>query len=270
MRNFMNKVWKLGAAISIVFMLQGCQRVETGEVGLRIGFDKQVSMGELLPGSFNQTFVGEVLTFPIRDIAVNLDDLHPQTSDNSTLSDFDVTVIYSISPKAVGELYTTKSKSFHALSADGEDTFLMYNYMVTLARTAAYKAAAKFPAMESVRKRDEIEVETMKLVADALKAEKLDTSLSLVKVQIRAIQPAQTIIETANEAIAAQNRLLTVTKQVAIAEQEAKRQEMLSKPANLEYMRVQAALNISEGVKEGKVSTILIPHGMTMYGNGVK
>ena len=252
----------------ILVVLSGCTRIETGEVGLRVGFDKQVALTELNPGSFNQTVWGEVLTFPIRDIAVNLDDLHPQSSDNSTLSDFDVAIIYSISPKAVGELYTTKSKSYHAPSKDGNDTYLMYNYMVTLARTAAYKAAAEFPAMESVRKRDEIESKTMAIVTEALKAEKLDTSLSLVKVQVRAIQPAQSIIDTANDAIAAQNTLLTVTKQVEIAKQEALKQEVLSKPANLEYMRIKAQLNISEGVKEGKVQTILLPHGMTMYGNG--
>ena len=266
----MKKSFVAIVALAVMF-LSGCTRIETGEVGLRVGFDKQVQLQEILPGTgflgMHQVIVGDILTYPVRDIAVQLDDLHPQTSDNSTLSDFDVTVIYSINPKAVGELYTTKAKSFHALGNDGSDTFLMYNYMVTLARTAAYKAAAKFPAMESVRKRDEIEVETMKAVAEALKNEKLETALTLTKVQVRAIQPAQTIINTANEAIAAQNQLITVTKQVEIAKQEALRQAELSKPANLEYMRVKAALNISEGVRDGKVQTVLIPHNLTMYGN---
>ena len=44
--------------------LAGCTRIETGEVGLRVGIDKQISGTELLPGSFNQTLVGDVLTFP--------------------------------------------------------------------------------------------------------------------------------------------------------------------------------------------------------------
>ncbi len=257
---------KFVAVILVLLALAGCQRIETGEVGLRVGFDKQVAMGELQPGSFNQTVIGDVLTFPVRDIAVPLDNIRPQTSDNSTLSDFDVTVIYSINPTAVGELYTTKARAFHALDESG-DTFLMFNYMTTIARTAAYKAVAKFPAMESVRKRDEIEQETTRAVVEALKAEKLDNSLTLTKVQVRAIQPAQTIIDTANEAIASQNRLITATKQVQIAEQEAARQEFLSKPANLEYMRVQAALNISEGVRDGKVQTIIVPNNFTMLGS---
>lgn len=250
----------------VAILAVGCTRIETGEVGLRVGFDKQVSLQELAPGTFNQVIIGDVLTFPVRDISVNLEDLHPQTQDNSTLSEMDVTVIYSINPSSVGELYTTKARAFHAIDESG-DTFLMYNYMVTIARTAAYKAAAKFPAMESVRKRDEIEQETTRLVEKALKDENLDTSLTLTKVQIRAIMPAQTIIDTANDAIAAQNRLIAVKKQVEIAQQEAKRQAFLSRPANLAYMRAQADLNISEAVKDGKVQAIIIPNTLTMLGN---
>lgn len=258
---------KILSVLAVLAVISGCQRIETGEAGLRIGFDKQVNLTELQPGSFNQTFVGSVLTFPVRDIAVNLDDLRPQTADNSTLSEMDVTVIYSINPASVGELFTQKSRSFHA--TDDNDTYLMFNYMTTIARTAAYKAAAKFPAMETVRKRDEIEIETAKFVALALKDEKLDDKLTLTKVQIRAVVPAQNIIATANEAIAAQNQLITAKKKVEIAVQEAERQTLLSRPANLEYMKVQAALNISEGVREGKVQTIIVPSGFTMLG-GIK
>jgi len=245
-------------------LMSGCERIETGEVGLRIGFDKQIQSGELQPGSFNQVMVGSVLTFPVRDIAVNLDDIRPQTSDNSTLSEMDVTVIYSINPAAVAEIYTQKSRSFH--SEENGDTYLMYNYMTTLARTAAYKAAALYPAMESVKRRDEIENATIKFVTEALKNEHLDTSLTLTKVQVRAIQPAQTIIDTANEAIAAQNRLITVKKQVEIAHEEAKRQEMLSKPASIAYMKAQTELNYSEAAKGGHVSMMIVPHNFNALG----
>lgn len=255
---------KIISVLALALMFGGCTRIETGEVGLRVGFDKQVSMGELMPGSFNQVLIGDVLTFPVRDIAVNLDDIRPQTSDNSTLSEMDVTVIYSINPASVGELFTTKSRSFHAL--DKDDTYLMYNYMTTIARTAAYKAVAKFPAMESVRKRDEIETETTRLVTEALKAEKLDGSLTLTKVQVRAIQPAQSIIDTANEAIAAQNRLITVKKQVEIAEQEAKRQKELSTPASIAYMKAQTELNYSEAAKGGHVQMMIVPHNFNALG----
>ena len=61
---------KIFALIAAVASLQACTRIETGEVGLRVGFDKQVKNEELLPGSFNQTLIGDVLTFPVKEVAV--------------------------------------------------------------------------------------------------------------------------------------------------------------------------------------------------------
>src|SRR5512143_1163224 len=167
-------------------VLSGCERIETGEVGLRVGFDKQVNTTELQPGSFNQTLVGSVLTFPVRDIALTLDDLHPQTADNSTLQDMDITVIYSINPAAVGELYTTKSRAFHSRD-ESNDIILMYNYLTTVARSAAYKAAATHDALKTISARAEIEADTAKYITAALADEKLSTSLTITKVQVRNI-----------------------------------------------------------------------------------
>jgi len=53
------------SVVTAAVLMSGCTRIETGEVGLRRGFDKQVSGQELLPGSFNQTLVGEDLTIQI-------------------------------------------------------------------------------------------------------------------------------------------------------------------------------------------------------------
>lgn len=256
--------------VAVAFSATACSRVETGEVGLRVGFDKQVNSTELMPGSFNQTMVGDVLLFPVRDISMNLDDMHPQTSDNSTLADMDVTVIYSINPATVSDLYTTKAKAFHAVNDKGE-VFLMYNYIQTITRNAAYKAAAEHEALKTISTRDAIEKSIGEHIAAALKEEKsgnatLAESLTITKVQIRNIQPAQSIIDSANAAISKQNEFIAKQKEVQIAEQEAKRQEFLSRPANLEYMRVQAALNISEGVRDGKVQTIIVPSNFSALG----
>jgi hypothetical protein len=43
MKSFM----KIGALILALASLQACTRIETGEVGLRVGFDKQVSGNEI-------------------------------------------------------------------------------------------------------------------------------------------------------------------------------------------------------------------------------
>lgn len=261
----MKRVLAVLAVLAVAFTSSGCQRIETGEVGLRIGFDKQVNTVELQPGTFNQTFVGSVLTFPVREISLTLDNIHPQTKDNSTLADMDITVIYGIVPSQVGELYVSKSHGMHVV--ENGDIYLMYNYLTTISNSAAFKATQKHDAMTVMGSRQDIENEMMIIMRDTLKSEKLDDKIMISQVQVRNAQPAQSIIDSANEAIKAQNDLKTATKKVAIAEQEAARQTLLARPANLEYMKVQAQLNISEGVRDGKVQTVLIPHGMTMYGN---
>ena len=238
----------------------GCERIETGEVGLRVGFDKQVNTTELQPGSFNQTLVGSVLTFPVRDIALTLDDLHPQTADNSTLQDMDITVIYSINPASVGELYTTKSRAFHARD-ESNDIVLMYNYLTTVARSAAYKAAAKHDALKTISARAEIEADTAKYITDALAEEKLHTALTITKVQVRNVQPAANIIASANAVITAQNNLKAKQVEVDIARKEAERLSLLSSNSqNVRYMEAKALQDIAEGVKEGKVQSIVVPY----------
>jgi regulator of protease activity HflC (stomatin/prohibitin superfamily) len=253
----MNKLIFLMVAL---ITLSGCERIETGEVGLRVGFDKQVNTTELQPGSFNQTFIGSVLTFPVRDIALALDDMRPQTADNSTLDDMDITVIYSINPAAVGEIYTTKSRAFHARD-DHNDILLMYNYLITVSRSAAYKAAAKHDALKMISARAEVEADTAKYITSALADEKLDTSLSITKVQVRNVQPAKNIIASANAVITAQNNLKAKQVEVDIAKKESERLTLLSSnPQNVRYMEAKALQDIAEGVKEGKVQSIVVPY----------
>jgi hypothetical protein len=251
---------KIVLLVLAMALLSGCERIETGEVGLRIGFDKQVNTTELQPGSFNQTMIGSVLTFPVRDIALALDDMHPQTMDNSTLDDMDITVIYSINSAAVGELYTTKSRAFHARD-ERNDILLMYNYLTTVSRSAAYKAAAKHDALKTISARAEIESDTAKFITAALLEEKLDSSLTITKVQVRNIQPARNIIASANAVITAQNNLKAKQVEVDIAKKEAERLTLLSSNSqNVRYMEAKALQDIAEGVKEGKVQSIVVPY----------
>ncbi len=127
--------------LGMAILATGCTRIETGEVGVRVGFDKQVQQGELLPGSFNQVLIGDVLTFPIKDVNVTLNDMTPVAKDNSTMKDFDAVVVYNINSQQVAELYSQKNRAFHAEFKG--DVYLMYIYFVQSARNAIYRAARK-------------------------------------------------------------------------------------------------------------------------------
>jgi regulator of protease activity HflC (stomatin/prohibitin superfamily) len=263
----MNRYFKLGIIAAAVALTSACTRIETGEVGVRIGFDKQVQPGELLPGSFNQVLIGDVLTFPIKDVNVALNDMTPVAADNSTMKDFDAVVVYNINPQQVAELYSTKNKSFHAEFKG--DTYVMYNYIVQNARNAIYKAARKYEALDMADKRSEMEKFIQDEIVRNLAEEKLDGTIMISQVLIRNIVPADSVVASANELVKAKNELKQKEIEVKTAEAESRRMAALANnsTSSIAFMRAQAELNISEGIKNGKVQTIVVPSNMTALGN---
>lgn len=250
---------KIGALILAVASLQACTRIETGEVGVRVGFDKQVKPGELLPGSFNQVLIGDVLTFPVKDVNVVLENMTPVAKDNSTMKDLDAIVVYNINPQQVAELYSTKNKSFHA-EAKG-DTYVMYNYIVQNARNAIYKAARKYEALDMADNRTDMENFVKDEIIRNLAEEKLDGSIMISQVMIRNVLPSDTVVDSANALVRAKNELKQKEVEVKTAEAESRRMAALANNSgsSIAFMQAQAMLNISEGIKAGKVQTIVVP-----------
>jgi regulator of protease activity HflC (stomatin/prohibitin superfamily) len=245
--------------LAAAVLATGCTRIETGEVGVRVGFDKQVQPGELLPGSFNQVIIGDVLTFPIKDVNVVLENMTPVAKDNSTMKDLDAVVVYNINPSQVSELYSTKNKSFHAEFKG--DTYVMYNYIVQNARNAIYKAARKYEALDMADNRTDMENFIKEEIVRNLAEEKLDGSIMISQVMIRNVLPSDTVVESANALVRAKNELKQKEVEVKTAEAESRRMAALANNSgsSIAFMQAQAMLNISEGIKNGKVQTIVVP-----------
>ena len=245
--------------LAMAVLATGCTRIETGQVGVRVGFDKQVQSGELLPGSFNQSIIGEVLTFPIKDVNVILENMTPVAKDNSTMKDFDAVVVYNINPGQVSELYSTKNRSFHAEFKG--DTFVMYNYIVQNARNAIYKAARKYEALDMADARSDMENFIKEEIVRNLTEEKLDGSIMISQVLIRNVVPADSVVESANALVRSKNELKQKEVEVKTAEAESRRMAALANnsSSSIAFMQAQAMLNISEGIKNGRVQTIVVP-----------
>jgi hypothetical protein len=255
----MSSFLKISLIAAAAVLATGCSRIETGEVGVRVGFDKQVQPGELLPGSFNQTLIGNVLTFPVKDVNVVLENMTPVAKDNSTMKDFDAVVVYNINPQQVSELYSTKNKSFHAEMKG--DTYVMYNYIVQSARNAIYKAARKYEALDMADNRDNMENFIKEEVTRNLAEEKLDGSITISQVMVRNVVPADSVVASANDLVRSKNELKQKEVEVKTAEAESRRMAALANNsgASIAFMQAQAMLNISEGIKAGKVQTIVVP-----------
>lgn len=246
------------ALLSIITLL-GCERIETGHVGLRVGFDKQIKSEELLPGSFPQVLIGDVLEFQIKDVGVSVTDMTPLAKDNSTMKDFDMFVIYNVNQSAVSELYTSKNKAFHTISEG--DTFLMYNYIAAAARNAAYISARKYEALDMNDHRQDIEQEIKATLLKTLADEHLDQSLTISQVLVKSIVPADAVVASANSLVTAKNAYKQKEVEVQTAEQEAKRIAALNQNKGaIEYMNAMAMVNISEAIKEGKTQAIVVPY----------
>ncbi len=254
------KLWKSFAVIGALAVLTtGCTRIETGEVGLRVGFDKQVKTEELLPGSFNQVIVGDVMTFPVKDVNVKLDDMTPIAKDNSTMKDFDAIVIYSLNQSQVAELYNSKSKAFH-VKHDG-DTYLMFNYIYNAARNATYKEARKYDALDMADNRQVMEIAIKEQIQRTLTDEKLDGAITISQVLIRNVVPADSVVESANALVRAKNEYKQKEVEVKTAEAEARRMQALAAQGaqSIAYMNAKANADIAEGIKNGKVNTVVVP-----------
>ena len=258
----MKRIFTLSILAAAV-LATGCTRIETGEVGVRVDAYKQVQPGELLPGSMNQTIIGDVLTFPIKDVNVTLENMTPVAKDNSTMKDFDAVVVYNINPANVAELYSTKNKSFHADFRG--DTYVMYNYVVQNARNAIYKAARKYEALDMADNRTEMENLIKDEITRNLAEEKLDGSITINQVMVRSVVPADSVVESANALVRAKNELKQKEVEVKTAEAESRRMAALANNsgASIAFMQAQAMLNISEGIKNGQVQTVVVPSNMT-------
>lgn len=258
------------AIVSIIaasFVAAGCTRIESGVAGVRENFSKQIEPTELQPGTWAQTVVGRVLKFPIRDIIVQLDNKTPITSDNSPLADFDVTFVYSINQNSVAELFSTKNRSFHAVETDG-DILLMHTRISQLVNNAAYKSVRQYKSLEVGDNREKIEKEIAEIVREQLKLDGAESSIQVTSVQIRNILPNVDIQKSATELVKSQNEIKIKENEVRLAKLEAERMQALSSNSqqSIAYLNAQANLNFSQAALNGKVQTLIVPHGMSILG----
>jgi regulator of protease activity HflC (stomatin/prohibitin superfamily) len=137
----------------------------------------------------------------------------------------------------------------------------MYNYIVQTARNAIYKEARKYEALDMADNRQAMEQSIKEIIQKTLTDEKLDGSLVISQVLIRNIVPADSVVASANDLVRAKNEQKQKEVEVRTARLEAERMAALTNQSaqSIAYMNAQANLNISEGIKNGRVNTVVVP-----------
>lgn len=253
---------KLIAIIALALAATGCTIVDTGKVGLRKNFNNTIEQTELPAGSINQTFVGDVIEFPVRDVSAKVENQTPLSSDNATMKDVDFSIIYSINPSCVSDLYVNKSKTFHAVD-DEKDTLLMKTYLEQdVARNAVYKVVRGYEAMTMNDKRAEIEQAVRTTINDTLTGQKLNTCITIGSVSARALTPPDALKQAADELVRAKTTEATKAVEVRTAGLEAARIAALNaNKGAISYMDAQTRRIWAEAAAAGKVKAVVVEQG---------
>lgn len=255
-----------------VLVFVGCMRVETGEVGLRKTFNGTIESIELGVG-YHQILIGDVILFAAKEILLQEENLTPQTKDKTTLNDFDVTFTYNVDPQSVAELYIKYSITAHLTVPGASEIFPMGEFVGPIMRNAVYTAVSEFDALSVNDNRKIIEENIKKYANSKLAGEGLNDKVTVNLVNIKNIQLAPDIIDSANKVVKTQNELKAKTTEVQIAIQEGLRIQELSKQTDAKYVELlnaQSQMKMSEAVQmaAGKGSTIwIIPSNFTALGN---
>jgi hypothetical protein len=249
---------KILVALMAVAVFSGCTRVETGHVGIRTTFNGSIEPQELGVG-YHQTLIGSMRTYVANEITQVLDDLHPQTKDRSTLSDLDLSYTYSVDPTAIADL-VVKYKGRDGVSKDG-DLYPLGLYVENVVRTATTDVFAQYDALAANENREKIRDEIKSQVTKIFKEEKLEGKVRVHQVFIKNLQIDRALMASAISVITAQNELKAKEYEVQTAKKEAERVTLLSNnKANLDYMNSKSMADIAEGVKSGKVHSIVVPY----------
>ncbi len=259
------------ALLAPLLLLGWCSvgTVETGNVGVRTTLGN-VSMDEVTPGIyFRVPVVQSVQTFVAKETSVDLNDLKPKAKDNLSLQDLDVSVFFKIADSAVAELYVRYAgqHAFH----DGR-WYPAYNLVATLARNAAFEAAAKHDSLILHTKRDDVAADMHATLQGELdKANK--GVFNVTRVVIRALSTDRSIEQSIQAAVAAQKQLEQADIQIRIANKNAeaeiakahgiaKANAIINSSLTREYLQHESNLVLQKFAEKGGASTLILPANM--------
>src|SRR5688572_30235622 len=256
-------------ALVLVAVWSSFGTIETGNVGVRTTLGN-VSMDEVTPGIyFRIPIVQSVETFVAKETSVELNDLKPKAKDNLSLQDLDVSVYFKVADGAVAELYVRYAGQ-HTLQ--DRRWFPAYNLVATLARNAAFEAAAKHDSLVLHTKRDDVAADMHATLQGELdKANK--GVFTVTRVVIRALSTDRSIEQSIQNAVAAQKQLEQADIQIRIANKNAeaeiakahgiaKANAIINSTLTREYLQHETNLVLQKFAEKGGASTVILPANM--------
>lgn len=205
-------------ALAAVLALAGCGRIETGSVGVRTNFNKQVEMTVMNPG-FYTAFLTHVDEYTVKEIEVKFDNLTPKGKDNLSLADFDVSIWYQPLAPKVAEMYVKysgMSPCEHGIC------YPAYNLVARVAQGSIFDAVSQYESLTIHTKRGDLEAKIQGLVQSEL--DKSDKGVFIItKVVVRQIKTDPQLESSIQAAVQMQKQTEAKELEVQLARAEARR-----------------------------------------------
>lgn len=204
--------------VVLALALVGCGRIETGSVGVRTNFNKQVELAEMNPG-FYTAFLTSVDEYTVKEIEVKFDNLTPKGKDNLSLADFDVSLWYQPLSSQVAEMYV----KYSGMSpCDHGVCYPAYNLVARVAQGAIFDAVSQYESLTIHTKRGDLESKIKTLVQAEL--DKGDKGVFIItKVVVRQIKTDPKLEASIQAAVQMQKQTEAKGLEVELAKAEARR-----------------------------------------------
>lgn len=246
------KKYVIGALmVAASMVLTGCGFVDTGEVGVRTQFG-EVKEEPVTEGFYSAVF-SSVKFYSTKEVYVNLKDMQPKAKDNLSLSDFEVTVYYTIDG-AKAPWYQSKYAG-KPYEMDGVYV-LGYDRVEKAAENAANDAVSRFESLSMHTKREEIQ----KMILESIQHQMNEAAPGVFKINRVVVNRVKTdpkVEASIIKNIEAEKRLELAIKEKEIQKETASANEKLAVSLTPEYLQHEMNMAVMECAKSSSCTLII-------------
>lgn len=230
----MKKYYAMGIAalIMLVVIATSFTRVTDADVGIRQTFSGEIEDAVLGQG-LHQTLIGDVIKVSKRNLVLEVA-ANPIVSEKIPMAVFQMRVNYGIVPANAAIAYK-EEKAQHIITEDGE-TYLLGQYVQTVAGSAIQDVVSKYRALDVNDNRNKIEIELKDAINNKLKAQGKDRFVRVNEINIMAVKPPQSIIDSSLAIVNSQNALQTKKNELETAKVETEVKRVLAENASEKYV----------------------------------
>lgn len=248
--------------------ITGCMgRIETGHIGVRTDWNKNVELTPVPQGWYMAVFTS-VDEYVTKEIEIKLDKLQPKGSDNLSLQDLDISVFYKVKPDAVPPMRV----KYNSQSAQHDGQLLpMYILVEGISRSSIFEAVSHFESLTMHTKRQKLEQDSKALIQKELDA-KDPGVFEVTRVLVRQLLTDRSLEASIQAAVQVQKQIEAKNNQIELARKEADRLKVEAQgqavangilaasltPSYIQYKQVEAMQMFAN---KGGSNTVLIPYG---------